>query len=328
MSLASPTIERRRRTRAPALVGGVVVLLALSAASTMVGAQVLSPGQLLADGGSLVLEASRIPRTLALVLAGASLAVAGQLMQMMSRNKFVEPSTAGTTESVALGLLLITIVAPAAPQGIKMLVGTAFALGGTALFLSVLRRIPLRDPVMVPLVGLMLGGVIASVSTFVAYRMDLSQSLAAWQTADLSGLVRGRWELLWIVALVLAVAWFAADRFTVAGLGEEFTTNLGLNHRRVVALGLVLISIIASVVVVVVGNIPFLGLVVPNIVAMVIGDNVRRAVPWNALAGASLVLVCDTVGRLVVHPYEIPLGTIMGVLGAVVFLWLILRRTR
>lgn len=328
MSLASTTIERRRRARAPALVGGVVVLLALCAASTMVGAQVLSPGQLLADGGSLVLEASRIPRTLALVLAGASLAVAGQLMQMMSRNKFVEPSTAGTTESVALGLLVITIVAPAAPQGLKMLVGTAFALAGTGLFLSVLRRIPLRDPVMVPLVGLMLGGVIASVSTFVAYRMDLSQSLASWQTADLSGLVRGRWELLWIVALILAVTWFAADRFTVAGLGEEFTTNLGLNHRRVVALGLVLVSITASVVVVVVGNIPFLGLVVPNIVAMTIGDNVRRAVPWNALLGAALVLVCDTAGRLVIHPYEIPLGTIMGVLGAVMFLWLILRRTR
>jgi iron complex transport system permease protein len=320
--------DRRRRISAPALIGGVVVLLILAAASVLVGAQVLTPAQLFSDSGSLVLEASRIPRTLALVLAGSSLAVAGQLMQMMSRNKFVEPSTAGTTESVALGLLLVTIVAPGAAQGTKMLVGTAFALAGTGLFLAVLRRIPLRDPVMVPLVGLMLGGVIASVSTFVAYRTDLSQSLQAWQTADLSGLVRGRWELLWIVALVLAVTWIAADRFTVAGLGEEFTTNLGLNHRRVVALGLVLVSVTASVVVVVVGSIPFLGLVVPNLVAMTVGDNVRRAVPWNALLGAVMVLACDTLGRLVVHPYEIPLGTIMGVLGAVLFLWLILRRTR
>src|SRR5690606_37819572 len=102
--------------------------------------------------------------------------------------------------------------------------------------------------------------------------------------------------------------------------------NLGLNYRRVMTLGLAIVSLVTASVVVMVGSVPFLGLIVPNIVAMTIGDNMRRSLPWVALLSAGLVLVCDIVGRLIIRPYEMPIGAVMGVIGSLFFLYLLLRR--
>lgn len=273
-----------------------------------------------------LLMISRVPRTIALILAGASMAVAGLIMQMLVRNRFVEPSTAGTVESATLGILAVTLIAPDTMVFGKMLVATVFALLGTALFLAILRRIPLRSPFLVPVVGLVLGGVVQAITTFFAYQYDLLQSLHAWSTGDFSGVLRGRYELLWAGFALTIAAYIAADRFTVVGMGEQFTTNLGLNHKRLVAVGLVIVAAISAVVVVTAGNIPFLGLLVPNVVSLFFGDNLRRSVPWVAFLGALFVLVCDIIGRLVYYPHEIPIGTVMGIIGSVLFLYLLLNK--
>ncbi|KAB2664280.1 ABC transporter permease [Brucella tritici] len=312
------------------LAAAVAVVAVLAVISLLIGVSDVSLGTLFGAGrtdrAAEVLLISRIPRTLAIILAGMSMAVSGMIMQMLTRNRFVEPSTAGTVESASLGILLVILFAPETPVIGKMLVASVTALAGTALFLRILRAIPLRSVLVVPLVGLMLGGVVSAITTFIAYRFDLLQSLNSWTTGDFSGVLRGRYELLWLAFFLTVIAYFAADRFTVAGLGEDFTTNLGLNYRRVVTLGLVIVSMVSASVVVTVGMIPFLGLIVPNVVSMFIGDNMRRAVPWVAVLGAGLVLTCDIVGRLVRFPYEIPIGTMMGVVGSILFLYLLLRR--
>lgn len=315
-----------------ALAAAGLLILVLAATSLFVGVSDVTPARLLgadADSRALqVLLASRVPRTLAIVLAGMSMAVAGFIMQMLARNRFVEPSTAGTMESAGLGMLVVTLLAPQAPIMGKMLAASAFALAGTALFLRILRSIPLRSVLMVPLVGIMLGNVVSAVATFIAYRFELLQSLNAWTTGDFSGVLRGRYELLWLSFLLTGIAYFAADRFTVAGLGEDFTTNLGLDYRRVLRLGLVIVSMVTASVVATVGMVPFVGLIVPNIVAMAMGDNMRRSLPWVAVLGAGLVLACDLTGRLIRFPYEIPVGTVMGVVGSALFLALLLRKRR
>lgn len=312
------------------LAAAIAVVAVLAVISLFIGVSDVSLGTLFGAGrtdrAAEVLLISRIPRTLAIILAGMSMAVSGMIMQMLTRNRFVEPSTAGTVESASLGILLVILFAPETPVIGKMLVASVTALAGTALFLRILRAIPLRSVLVVPLVGLMLGGVVSAITTFIAYRFDLLQSLNSWTTGDFSGVLRGRYELLWLAFFLTVIAYFAADRFTVAGLGEDFTTNLGLNYRRVVTLGLVIVSMVSASVVVTVGMIPFLGLIVPNVVSMFIGDNMRRAVPWVAVLGAGLVLTCDIVGRLVRFPYEIPIGTMMGVVGSIIFLYLLLRR--
>ncbi|MFS2324739.1 ABC transporter permease [Brucella sp. H1_1004] len=313
-----------------ALALAIILVVVLAFISLFIGVSDVSLNTLFGanstDRATEVLLISRIPRTLAIILAGMSMAVAGMIMQMLTRNRFVEPSTAGTVESASLGILLVILFAPETSVFGKMLVASVTALAGTALFLRILRSIPLRSVLVVPLVGIMLGGVISAVTTFIAYRFDLLQSLNSWTTGDFSGVLRGRYELLYLSFALTVIAYIAADRFTVAGMGEDFTTNLGLNYRRVVTLGLIIVSMVSASVVVTVGMIPFLGLIVPNVVSMFIGDNMRRAVPWVAVLGAGLVLACDIIGRLIRFPYEIPIGTMMGVVGSAIFLYLLLRR--
>ncbi|MFL4475487.1 ABC transporter permease [Paeniglutamicibacter sp. MACA_103] len=325
-----PAVAVRRSTKTAEnawLLAGTILVGLLAVASLFVGVSDVTLPQLLAgdDQAWDLLWISRLPRTLAVVLAGTAVAVAGLIMQLMVRNRFVEPSTVGTVESATLGILVVTVLIPAAPIMMKMGVASVFALGGTALFLAVLGRLPVRNTLLVPIVGIMLGGVIGSVTTFFAYRYDLLQTLSNWMIGDFSGVLRGRYELLWIVAALTLAGYLAADRFTVAGLGADFTTNLGLNHKSIMRLGLVLVSLISAVVVTTVGAVPFLGLIVPNIVSLLFGDNLRRAVPWTALFGAGFVLVCDIIGRTIRFPYEVPVGMVMSVLGAAVFLALLLR---
>ncbi|WP_426745300.1 iron chelate uptake ABC transporter family permease subunit [Myxococcus faecalis] len=310
-------------------VAGIVILL-LALGSLLIGVGDVSWHALVTpspDEQALqLLVISRIPRLLAVMLVGTSLGVAGLLLQMLVRNRFVEPSTAGSAESASLGLMVAAVLAPQLPVVGKMLVAALFALGGTALFLLILRRIPLRSVLIVPLVGLVLGSVFDSVTTFYAYRLDLLQSVNAWKTGDFSTILRGRYELLWLTLGLTCCAYVAADRFTVAGMGESFTTNLGMNYTRIMGLGLLIVSLVTAMVVVTVGMVPFLGLLVPNLVSMFTGDNARKAIPWVAVGGAGFVLLCDILGRVVRFPYEIPGATIAGVLGSVLFLSVLLRR--
>ncbi|TFV67942.1 UNVERIFIED_ORG: ABC transporter permease [Bacillus sp. AZ43] len=307
-----------------------VLLAVLACTSLFVGVSDVSPASVLAGGeesnAAFLLVASRIPRTVAVVLVGASLGIAGLIMQMLVRNKFVEPGTTGVSEFATLGMLATMVLLPGLPVVGKMGVAAAFGLFGTWVFLRVVRFVPVRQLVLVPLVGIMLGGVVAAVTTFVAYRLDLLQSLQQWSQGSFATIMQGRYEFLWIAGLMVVVAWVAADRFSVIGLGEEFATNLGLDYRRVVAVGMVIIAVITAAVLVTAGMIPFLGLVVPNVVSLVMGDNVRRAIPWVAGLGAVFVLACDLVARVVRMPYEIPLSVVVGVVGAALFLWLLLRR--
>ena len=310
------------------LIGVLFVVLAI--ASLFIGASDVSPVALFAGGpdstASFLLLVSRIPRTIAVILVGASLGIAGLIMQMLVRNRFVEPSTTGVSEFATLGMLVTTVFWPGLAVVGKMGVAAVFGLAGTWVFLRIVRAIPVRQLVLVPLVGIMLGGVVASVTTFFAYRLDLLQSLGQWSQGSFATVMQGRYEFLWIAAAMVVVAWIAADRFSVIGLGEEFATNLGLNYRRVVAIGMVIIAMITAAVLVTAGMIPFLGLVVPNIVSLIIGDNVRRSIPWVAGLGAVFVLGCDILARVVRFPYEIPLSVIVGMVGAVLFLWLLLRK--
>jgi iron complex transport system permease protein len=315
MSLAEMGAVSRSTTRLGLAAG--MVLLALVGVSLLVG---------IGDQSWDIMLVSRLPRTLALVLAGAGLAVAGVLMQLVTQNRFVEPSTAGTAQSAGLGMLTVTIVAPDAPVVVKMLCAAAFALVGTAAFLGILRSIPLRSTLTVPLVGIVFGGVVWAGTTMIAYRYDLLQALATWNASDFSVVLRGRYELLWIALALMVAAYVTADRFTIAGLGRDSAVNLGLDYRRVVALALLIVALVTAATVVTVGIIPFLGLVAPNIVSLFAGDNLRRTLPLVAGLGAGLLLACDILGRIVRFPFEIPAGTVMGIVGSGLFLYLLLRK--
>lgn len=300
----------------------VLALVPLAGASLMIGVASLI------DQG-LVFWVSRLPRTVAVMLTGAALAVAGVVMQQLVRNRFVEPGTTGTGEAAALGLLAVTILAPDAALWVKMLVATLAGLAGTALFLTMIRRLPPQDSLMVPLTGLVWSGVLGAMVLHIGWQTDLLQLVGIWLlTGEFSGVIAGRYELLWVAGGAAALALFAADRFAILGLGDATARGLGLNPAAVMRLGMVVVALVTALVMVTVGMVPFVGLVVPNIVSRMMGDNLRASLPVTALAGAGLLLACDVLGRLVIFPYEVPVGSVLGVLGAGMFLWLLWRVPR
>ncbi|WP_324021013.1 iron chelate uptake ABC transporter family permease subunit [Pantoea sp. JZ29] len=307
----------------------LILLGALMMLSVMTGVTQLSLMDVWRDADMReIMWLSRVPRTVALVLAGSAMSVAGQIMQMLTQNRFVEPSVVGTTQSAGLGLLLVMLFYPAAPVIVKMGIAALFALAGTLLFMLLIAPVRQKSALIVPLTGIMLGAVFSSVTTFLAMQFDLLQALGSWESGDFSSVMQGRYELLWLVGMIALLAGLLADRFTVAGLGHDFSVNVGLNYRRVQLTGMAMIALISGVVIVVVGVLPFLGLIVPNIVSLMAGDNLRRTVHWVALTGAMLVVSCDILGRLIVQPFEIPVSTLLGVLGAAVFLLLIMKGKR
>ncbi|NKS82180.1 iron chelate uptake ABC transporter family permease subunit [Rhodococcus hoagii] len=280
------------------------------------------------EAGWEMFNITRIPRTVALVLAGAAMAMSGLVMQLLTQNRFVEPTTTGTTEWAGLGLMIMMIVAPGAGLMPRMIGAIVAAFVGTLIFFLFLRRVQLTSSLIVPIVGIMLGAVVGAITTYLALATDLLQSMGIWFAGSFTFAIRGQYEVLWIVAIVAVAVFVAADRFTVAGLGEDVATNVGLDYNRIILLGTGLIAIATGVVTVVVGNLPFLGLIVPNIVSMIRGDDLRSNLPWVCLLGVAIVTVCDLVGRTIIAPFEVPVSLILGVVGSIVFVAMLLRSRR
>ncbi|KXZ63765.1 Iron-uptake system permease protein FeuB [Acinetobacter venetianus] len=271
---------------------------------------------------------SRLPRLMAIIVAGAGLSVCGLIMQSLSRNRFVSPTTAGLYDCARLGVLVSIILLPSASIFIKTGFAIVVTLIGAMAFMSILATLKHRDTVFVPLVGMIFGSIISAFTTFIALQLDLLQNLAGWLQGDFSTILNGQYELIYLSVPVLILIYIFANRFVLAGLGQDFATNLGLNYKQTLFIGLLLVSVITGVVIVTVGAIPFLGLIVPNLVSLYLGDNIRRTLSHTALLGALLVLICDVFGRVVIFPYEVSVSLIMGVVGSVIFLWLLLRRYR
>ncbi|GAB3941669.1 iron chelate uptake ABC transporter family permease subunit [Corynebacterium tapiri] len=323
----STAVDRTPRTRqrlfSVPFLGFLLLVVGLLIASLFIGQYDLSSP----DGRDMFLI-TRVPRTIALALAGAAMAMSGLVMQMLTQNRFVEPTTTGTTEWAGLGLLFVMYFAPAATITQRMIGAIVFAFIGTMVFFLFLRRVSLRSSLIVPIIGIMLGAVVGSVSTFFALQTEMLQQLGVWFAGSFTDVYRGQYEVLWSVVLVVLAVFFVADRLTVAGLGQDIATTMGVNYQRVVLLGTALIAIATGVVTVAVGALPFLGLIVPNIVSMMRGDDLRSNLPWVCLTGIAIVALCDILGRVIIAPFEMPVSVILGVVGAVVFVALIVRRSR
>lgn len=302
-------------------------LVILSVLSLFLGAKSIS-FQDLWNGGEmeiLVLLLSRIPRLLSVIITGMALSISGLIMQQVTRNRFVSPTTAATMDSAKFGILLVMLFLPGAPMMGKMAVAFLFALAGTFLFMMILRRVKVKNVIVIPLVGIMLGNLIDAVTTFVAYRFDLVQNVNSWLQGSFSLITKGRYEILYITIPLVILAYFFAHQFTIAGMGEDFAKNLGLRYELVVNLGLGIVALISSAVLVTVGNIPFVGLIIPNVVAMVYGDHLRKNLSKTLLLGAVFLLLSDILGRWVIYPYEISISLTVGVLGGIIFLYLLLK---
>ena len=305
-----------------------VALVLLSVCSLFVGVLDLNAASLLA--GDLeqleIVVISRLPRLLAILCTGVGMSVAGLIMQQLCRNKFVSPTTGATISSAQLGILLALIFWPGATLWGRALFAFGAAIAGTWVFVWFIQRIQFKDVVLVPLVGIMFGNIIGGVTSYLAYQYEMTQALSTWLTGHFSMVIKGRYELVYLVVPLVIAAFVFAGYFNIVGMGQNFARNLGVNYNLVLFLGLSIAAMITASVVVIVGSISYIGLIVPNVVAMFKGDNIKGTLVDTALFGALFVLVCDLISRVVIAPYELPIELVVGILGSVVFAALLFHR--
>jgi iron-siderophore transport system permease protein len=306
----------------------LIALIILSFISLFIGATDLNPLEIfqMSDEQAKIFWISRIPRLASIIIAGVAMSISGLIMQQLSHNKFVSPTTAGTMDSARFGILISMMFFTGASPLLKMGLAFVFALLGTFIFMKILDKVKFKDAVFIPLVGLMFGNIVSSITTFFAYKNDLIQNMASWLQGNFSLIVKGQYELIYFSIPLVIISYLFANKFTVAGMGEEFAVNLGLNYKTIVNIGLSLVAMMASVVILTAGMIPFLGLIIPNIVSIYNGDHLQKNLSHTALLGAVFILACDLFGRLIIYPYEIPIGLTVGVIGSIIFIYLLLRR--
>ena len=271
---------------------------------------------------------SRVPRLISITVAGIGLSISGVIMQQISNNKFVSPTTAATIDSAQFGVIVAMILFSSATVMEKMITAFIFSLLGTFLFMKILRKIKMKNLIFIPLVGIMLGNVIGSLTEFIAYKYNLVQNMGSFFQGKFSMIVKGNYELLYLTIPLLIIAFLYANKFTIIGMGEDISKNLGLDYNKVCNIGLTIVALISALVIITVGSIPFIGLIVPNIVSLFKGDNLSENIGITALFGANFVLLCDILGRIIMYPYEVSISLTVGVIGSIVFLYLIFRRNK
>ena len=306
-------------------------LLVISLLSLFAGVTELDLGTLFSGEGNMelnILLLARIPRLLAILCTGVGMSVSGLIMQQLCMNKFVSPSTGATIQSAQFGILLSLVFFPALGLWGRVMLAFCASILGTWIFVWFVQRIQFKNTVLVPLIGIMFGNVLGGITSFIAYRFEVTQQLSTYFVGSFALIIKGNYELVWLVIPLAVIAFIFANYFNIVGMGWDFSRNLGVNYKLVLFCGLTIASMITASVVTIVGQISYIGLIVPNLVAMFKGDKLRGTLVDTALLGALFVLVCDLIARTVIMPYELPIELIVGIAGSILFIAMLVYKLR
>ncbi|MHC5354473.1 ABC transporter permease [Myroides sp. LJL115] len=308
----------------------VLILLILSFISIFIGVKDISIFNIhqFTQDEVMVILVSRIPRMIAVLIAGVGMSISGLIVQQISLNKFVSPTTMGTLDACKMGILFSILLFPSGGIFVKMTLSFVIALLASMVFLKISSKIKMRNIIFVPLVGIVFGNILSAISTFFAYKYNLVQNMEGWLIGDFSAILKGNYEILYLGVPIVFLSYLYANKFTIIGLGEDTASSLGLDYKKITYLGLFFVAITSTVVVLTAGVIPFLGLIIPNIVSLMFGDNLKKTISYTALIGAIFLLICDMISRLIIAPYEIPIGLTVSIIGGVIFLVLIFKKTK
>lgn len=297
----------------------------------------LVTGEALTDMERIVLWDIRAPRTLLGACVGAALAVAGAVMQGLFRNPLADPGLVGVGAGAGLGAISAIVLGALLPVafidvfGNWLISGAAF-LGGwasTLLLYRVATRSGRTSVATMLLAGIALGALAGAVSGMLVYMADDRQlrDLTFWGLGSLAG---ATWAKLLIAGPLILAAIFAAGflgrGLNALALGEATAHHIGIPVQRLKNVAILTVAASTGAAVAVAGGIGFVGIVVPHLLRLATGPDHRMLLPNAALLGASLLIGADVIARVVIAPAELPIGIVTAVLGAPVFLWILLRR--
>lgn len=263
---------------------------------------------------------ARIPRLFAILCTGVGMSVAGLMMQQLCMNKFVSPSTGATIQSAQFGILLSLVFLPTIGLWGRILLAFTMSMIGTLIFVWFTQKIQFKNTILVPLIGIMFGNVLGGITNFIAYKFEVTQQLSNYFVGSFALIMKGNYELVCLCIPLVIIAFIYANYFNIVGMGKDFSLNLGVNYKLVLFIGLMIAAMISASVVTIVGQISYIGLIIPNIVAMFKGDKIKGTLIDSALLGALFVLICDIFARSVIMPYELPIELIVGIVGSLMFI--------
>lgn len=282
----------------------------------------------------------RLPQALAAVIAGVGLAIAGVAMQSILRNPLASPFTLGISSAGAFGAAVSVVVlgtgniqsTVANPISISnpyltTVVAFIFCMIATGIIL-IISHLKGASPEVMVLTGVALSSLFSAGVMFLQYFSTDAQLAAVvfWTFGDVG---RATWDMLPLMSVVVGAGtlYFIANRWNYNAIdaGDETAQGLGVDVTRVRLIGMTVAALISAVIVALLGVIGFVGLVCPHMVRRIIGDDQRFLIPGSAVAGAILLLVSDTVARVIVAPYVLPVAVLTAFMGAPVFIFLLFR---
>lgn len=280
------------------------------------------------DPNHQIIRSNRIPRAIAVLCVGAFLAVAGAIMQGITRNYLASPSLMGVNDGSAFVITLAVVFIPGLANYQMILLSIAGSAMGAALvfgFGSLIRNG--LSPVRLAIIGTVIGTFLSSLATAIAMYFQVSQTIAAWYNTKIHT-VNMDMLLMSIpfgaVGLVLAL--ICARAITITSLGEDIATGLGQKTKAIRYLSMFAVVLLTGTSVALVGKIAFVGLVIPHIVRFIVGIDYRNIIPCSILIGALFLSLCDLVSRYLNFPFETPIGVVTAFIGIPFFLYLIRSR--
>jgi iron complex transport system permease protein len=344
----------RRLSNAQTYVLFGIVLVAALCASAGIGAFTFSPERMLhylgeglgwlpseagSDLGRNVFLELRLPRVLVAGLTGAVLGVSGTLMQGLFRNPIVEPGLVGTSAGAAFGAAIVfvfggsTALSFATPLGSLAVPAMAFVVSFAATM--VVYRLSTSfgkvNVFTLLLAGIAINAVCAAGTGFLSYvaRDPQARNITFW---NLGTFTTADWRGVELIGVFFVICFVWSLRYgkslNALMLGENEAASLGVNPERLILQLIVVNTIMVSVATAMVGVIAFVGLVIPHVLRMLKSADYNFLLPASALLGAIIMEVIDITARVMIPPAELPIGIITAVIGAPVFLWILLRQTR
>ncbi|MCU5746923.1 iron ABC transporter permease [Staphylococcus sp. SQ8-PEA] len=274
-----------------------------------------------------IIDEIRIPRNIGAILVGISLATAGAVIQGVTKNSLADPSLIGLNSGAAFMLALTFAFYPTAPFLMLMFSGFIGALLGGVIVLMIGRsRSDGFNPMRIILAGAAISAMLTALSQGIALIFKLNQSITFWSAGGVSGTT---WpQLLWagpVVLISLSIILGMSKQLTILNLGESLARGLGQNVALIRGVTLVMAMILAGIAVAMVGQVAFVGLLVPHIVRYLVGTDYARVIPMCAICGGILVLIADTLARML---GEAPMGALISFIGVPYFLFLVKRGGR
>ncbi|WP_033707035.1 FecCD family ABC transporter permease [Bacillus mycoides] len=266
----------------------------------------------------------RLPRVIGAAVVGAAFAVAGAVMQGVTRNPLADAGVLGINAGAMFVVALSFAFFPHMPYSYLMIVSFIGAVLSTVLiFIIGSATSGGLTPMRLTIAGAVMAALLHSLSSGVAIYYDLSQDLAFWYAGGVAGV---KWEhLKFLVPIILITIVFATAlgrSISLISMGDDVATNLGVKTNRTRILGMIMVVILAGVSVSAVGSIGFVGLVIPHIARKLVGVNYRLIIPMSALLGAMLLVLADLGARTVNPPKELAIGIMVALVGVPFFLYI------